>query len=61
MGKLETSAAHLAGAIANKEKFIAYAAGYIKGITKADIIAIDQDGIVTIIQDALEWFFIGKG
>jgi type II secretion system protein G len=54
VGKLETPAAHLSGAIANKEKFVAYAAGYIKGSTKADIIAIDQDGAVTIIQDALE-------
>jgi prepilin-type N-terminal cleavage/methylation domain-containing protein len=54
VGKLETPASYLAGADAGKEKFIAYAVGYIKGATKADIIAIDQDGTITIIQDALE-------
>ncbi len=54
VGKLETPASHLTGAFANKEKFIIYAAGYIKGNTKADIISIDQDGTVSIIQDALE-------
>lgn len=54
IGKLETPASHLTGAFANKEKFIAYAAGYIKGTEKADIITIDQDGVVNIIQDALE-------
>lgn len=54
VGKLETSATNLTGAFANKEKFTAYAAGYIKGAEKADIITIDQDGVVNIIQDALE-------
>lgn len=54
IGKLQTPPSCLAGADARKEKFITYAAGYIKGNEKADIIAIDQNGTITIIQDALE-------
>jgi prepilin-type N-terminal cleavage/methylation domain-containing protein len=54
IGKLETPASHLAGADAHRDTFTVYAAGYINGTTKADIIAIDQNGSITIIQDALE-------
>jgi prepilin-type N-terminal cleavage/methylation domain-containing protein len=54
VGKLETPASYLAGADVHKDAFTLYAAGYINGTAKADIIAIDQNGAITIIQDALE-------
>lgn len=52
-GKLQTSASSLAGSKADKEGFVAIAAADIDGDGQPDILAIDQNGTITIIQDDL--------
>src|SRR5437016_10231652 len=52
-GKLNTPASFLSGSKADKNGFTAFAVGYINGETKPDIISIDQNNVITIIQDAL--------
>jgi len=52
-GKLEMPASHLGRAKADKNSFIAVAAGDIDGDGKPDIIIIDQDSTITIVEDDL--------
>jgi prepilin-type N-terminal cleavage/methylation domain-containing protein len=52
-GKLKTPASLLSGGYANKDGFVAVAAGYINGSKKPDVLTIDQDNRITIVQDAL--------
>jgi type IV pilus assembly protein PilA len=52
-GKLGTSSTYLSVAFANDSGFKAVAAGDIDGDGIPDIIAIDQDGEITIVQDDL--------
>lgn len=52
-GKLQTSASFLDGAQADSKGFIVYAVGDIDGDGKPDIISINQDNVITIVQDDL--------
>ena len=52
-GKLETSSGSLSRGRADKNGFVAVAAGDIYGSGKPDIISINQDNTITIEQDAL--------
>jgi len=52
-GKLNTSFSHLSGAKADPKGFVIYAAGDIDGDGDADILAIDQDSVISIIKDDL--------
>lgn len=52
-GKLQTSAAFLSGSSADKTGFVAYAVGDIDGDGKPDILSINQDNVITIVQDDL--------
>ena len=52
-GKLQTPATYLGAAQANKEGFVAVAAGDIDGDGKPDILTINQDNVITIVQDDL--------
>jgi type IV pilus assembly protein PilA len=52
-GKLNTPASFLSGSKADKDGFTAFAVGFINGEAKPDIISIDQNNVITIVQDAL--------
>lgn len=52
-GNLETPAAQLSQAHAGKKAFLAIAAGDIDGDGKADVLAIDHTGAITILEDDL--------
>jgi prepilin-type N-terminal cleavage/methylation domain-containing protein len=54
-GKLNTPSSNLAQARAGDNSFLILAAGEINGKgKKADILAVDENGAITILQDALE-------
>lgn len=52
-GNLETSASYLSRAQAGKNKFLALAVADIDGDGKADILAVDETGAITILEDDL--------
>jgi len=52
-GKLETSSGALSRGRADKNGFVAVAAGDIDGDGKPDVITIDQDNVITIVEDDL--------
>ena len=52
-GKLETSSSNLGFAKADKNSFVAVAAGDIMGNGKPDIITINERNEISIVQDAL--------
>lgn len=54
-GKLNTPASNLSKAHAGDDSFLILAAGEINGKgKKVDILAVDESGAITILQDALE-------
>ncbi len=53
-GKLETSASNFPQTYADTQKFRAAAVGDIMASGKPDILTIDQDGTITLVQNALE-------
>ncbi len=52
-GKLNTSASHLGQAFANDTAFMVLAAADIDGDGEPDILAIDQNNVITIVRDDL--------
>lgn len=52
-GKLETPASNLGISKADKDGFVAVAAGDIDGDGKPDILTIDQNNTITVVQDDL--------
>lgn len=52
IGQLKTPASDLAGAHVSRDGFAIYAAGHIYG-EKPDILAIDQNNVISIVSDAL--------
>lgn len=52
-GKLETPASHLSIAKADKDGFVAVAAGDIDGDGKPDILTVDQNNTIKVVQDDL--------
>lgn len=52
-GNLKAAENSLSGSLANKNKFIIYAAADIDGDGKLDILSIDQDNQIKIVQDDL--------
>ena len=52
-GKLETPASYLSIAKADKDGFIAVAAGDIDGDGKPDILTVDQNNTIKVVQDDL--------
>ncbi len=53
-GKLETPSSYLQRTKADKSGFVAAATGYINGKNKPDTITIDQDNVITVVEDALQ-------
>lgn len=53
IGKLKTSANHLAGSHANEQGFIVVAAGDIDGDGQPDILTVNEHNDIKIIQDDL--------
>lgn len=52
-GRLQTPASSLSQAQASKDGFVAVAAGDIDGDGKPDILTINQDNVITVVQDDL--------
>ncbi len=52
-GKLGTPGSHLGRAHADKNSFVAVAAGDIMGSGKPDILTVDENNRITVVQDGL--------